>query len=490
MAPMVDRYALRRWNLRFHGGLFAAVFLYSCSMQECQEFRRNTPTMNDNRPSPSERCFRSPAIESVLRDVSERIADSELAWLFNNCFPNTLDTTVRSHEDADGRPDTFVITGDIDAMWLRDSTAQVWPYLPYAAQDPALRLLLQGVLNRQVRCVLLDPYANAFNSDTEHVSHWVTDMTEMRPGVHERKYELDSLCAVLRLSLGYWEATRDSTPFDSSWNAAMDLILQTIRVEQVGAEEYPRSPYHFLRPSDQPQNVVGPGHPGRRCGLSRSPFRPSDDPTLLPYLVPANAMAVVGLRGLMRLWAEACPRPDAAQNAQRLADDIDMALENAAVYAHPQHGEIYAYEVDGFGSAYCMDDANVPSLLSLPYLGFCDRSEARYQRTRACVLSGDNPYYSEGRAGSGIGGPHVGIGWIWPMSITLQALTSTSEDEIRHCLKLLKTTHSGTGFMHETFWKDDPTRYTRSWFAWANTLFGELIVMLDRDWPGLLRQPL
>jgi meiotically up-regulated gene 157 (Mug157) protein len=449
--------------------------------------------MNDNRPPLSQRRFQSSAIDEAIRDVSGRIADPELAGLFANCFPNTLDTTVTTGEDADGRPDTFVITGDIDAMWLRDSTAQVWPYLPFADRDSRLRSLLQGVLNRQARCILLDTYANAFYQDGSQQSDWETDQTEMRPGVHERKYELDSLCAALRLSLGYWEATHDATPFDAHWNAAMDAVVRTIRAEQAGTDEMPGSPYRFQRQSNRPTETLaldGQGQPARRCGLSRSPFRPSDDAAMLPFLVPANAMAVVGLRGLARLWTEASPRPEAAQDARALADEIDAAIQSHAVVTHPRHGRMYAYEIDGFGATYLMDDANVPSLLSLPYLGFCASDDPLYASTRKFVLSTDNPYYAEGTAGKGVGGPHVGVGWIWPMSITMQALTSRSEDEIVGCLRLLKDTHAGTGFIHETFWKDDPAQFTRTWFAWANTLFGELIVTVDRTWPGLLKRTL
>ena len=175
-----------------------------------------------------------------------------------------------------------------------------------------------------------------------------------------------------------------------------------------------------------------------------------------------------------------------ANKAASLAETIDHGLRHHATVNHPTHGEILAYEIDGFGGQYLMDDANVPSLLSLPYLGYCAKDTPLYQRTRDFVLSRDNPYYAKGAAGRGIGGPHVGPGWIWPMSITMQALTSGSDEEIADCLRLLKTTHAGTGFIHETFWKDDPAQYTRPWFAWANTLFGELIVTLHRERPHLL----
>jgi meiotically up-regulated gene 157 (Mug157) protein len=101
--------------------------------------------------------------------------------------------------------------------------------------------------------------------------------------------------------------------------------------------------------------------------------------------------------------------------------------------------------------------------------------------------STSNPYFFKGSAAEGIGGPHVGLDMIWPMSIIMCALTSTDQEEIRQCLRWLKTTHADTGFIHEAFNKDNPAQFTRSWFAWANSLFGELIVKLSRERPSLLR---
>jgi meiotically up-regulated gene 157 (Mug157) protein len=169
-----------------------------------------------------------------------------------------------------------------------------------------------------------------------------------------------------------------------------------------------------------------------------------------------------------------------------LSDEIDLGIGKHGIHRHPAHGDVYAYEVDGLGSRVFMDDANVPSLLGLPYLGYCERSDAIYQRTLAYVLSCDNGFYSEGAAGRGIGGPHVGVGWIWPMSIIMRGLTSSDDAEIVACVEMLKATHAGTGFMHEAFWKDDASRFTRSWFAWANALFGELILKVLSERPHLL----
>ncbi|CAN5635268.1 glycoside hydrolase family 125 protein [soil metagenome] len=448
------------------------------------------PKLKSRRPAPAKRCFTSPGVEAAIAAISSRIKDPELAWLFANCFPNTLDTTIDHGTDQQGRPDTFIITGDIDAMWLRDSTNQVWPYLPFASQDPALRLLLEGTIRRQAKCVLLDPYANAFYKDASRESHWQKDETEMRPGVHERKYELDSLCAVLRLACGYYHATGDISPFDATWRRSVKAILHTISLQQAGLGEKTYLDYRFARSGNNPNDTIpfGAGHPARRCGLSKSPFRPSDDGSLLPFPVAANAMAVVSLRQLVGLLRALGTPAALALQAEKLAAEIASAIQTQGIVRHPRHGRIYAYEVDGFGSYYLMDDANIPSLLSLPYLGFVNVNSPLYQRTRAFLLSEANPYFFKGRSGQGIGGPHIGQGYIWPMALTMQAITSTSRAEIIQCLRTLKHCHAGTGFMHETFWKDDPKRFTRPWFAWANTIFGELIVLLDQKHPEILRR--
>ncbi|MCC5848268.1 MAG: glycoside hydrolase family 125 protein [Verrucomicrobia bacterium] len=425
------------------------------------------------RPPPERRCFRSAVVDALIDETVARIDDPELAWLFSNCFPNTLDTTVDFGRDREGRPDTFIITGDIDAMWLRDSTNQVWPYLPLMERDPALCDMVEGLVRRQAACILLDPYANAFYKDGTRVSKWESDITEMRPGVHERKYELDSLCAFLRLSAGLYRHCPDTGVFDDKWREALQLVVDTIRHEQAGHVEGPPA-YTFQRRDKNPTETLqdGVGFPLRRCGMSRSPFRPSDDATIFGYLVPANAMAVVTLRAVADIPAAAFLAGD--MNA--LADEIDRAIHAHGIVAHPEYGRVFAYEVDGRGSVLFMDDANVPSLLSLPYLGYVDAGDPVYQNTRRLVLGEGNPFFARGTAARGIGGPHVGPGWIWPMSLILQGLTSRDLREIDEILQTLKRTHAGTGFMHESFWKDDPTRFTRPWFAWVNTLFGELVL--------------
>jgi meiotically up-regulated gene 157 (Mug157) protein len=439
---------------------------------------------SSRRPPLAERRFTSAAVESTLERVSQDIADPEMAWLFQNCFPNTLDTTV-DFGQADGKPDTFVITGDIEAMWLRDSTAQVWPYLPLISQDRELQDLIVGVIHRQTRCILIDPYANAFNKEAGE-SPWAEDLTEMKPELHERKWEIDSLCYPIRLAHAYWKDTGDTTPFDEEWLEAMGLVLQTFREQQ---RKEGRGPYKFQRVTGWQTDTVagaGYGNPVRPVGLIVSIFRPSDDATTFPFLVASNHFAVVSLLQLAEMVRTIRGESAFASECEALAQEVREALSAHAVVSHPDHGEVWAYEVDGFGNRHHMDDANIPSLLSLAYLGACAPDDPLYRRTRAFVLSEANPYYFRGQAGDGVGGPHVGLEMIWPLGITMRALTSTDDGEIARCLRMLKEGHGGTGFMHESFHQDDPTRFTREWFAWANTLFGELILKVHRERPHLL----
>ncbi|MDB5324941.1 MAG: Tat pathway signal protein, partial [Phycisphaerales bacterium] len=318
------------------------------------------------RPPVADRRFVSEAVERTIEDVTKAIADPELAWLFSNCLPNTLDTTVTLGHDAAGRPDAFVITGDIPAMWLRDSTNQVWPYLTLVKGDADLLDLFRGLINRQAACVRLDPYANAFYRESDEVGHWESDHTEMQPGVHERKYELDSLCAVLRLACGFYFETGDSSCFDSDWLKSIELILQTIRHEQAGSEEQGDTPvYQFRRTTPFASDTLtnqGRGNPFTRTGMSRSTFRPSDDATTFQHLVPANAMAVVGLRDLVRLLNELKLAPHLATDAAALADEIDAGIRQHALIKHPVFDTVFAYEVDGYGGITLMDDANMPGL--------------------------------------------------------------------------------------------------------------------------------
>lgn len=438
------------------------------------------------RPPISERKFVSEAIETKIVEMKKNIKDEELSWLFENCFPNTLDTTV-THKLIAGKPDTFVITGDINAMWLRDSSAQVWPYLQFINEDKKLKDLIAGVINRQTKCILIDPYANAFN-DGPGESQWKNDITDMKPELHERKWEVDSLCYPIRLAYGYWKTTNDVSVFDEDWKSAMKLVLKTFKEQQ---RKDGRSPYKFMRETAWATDSLplgGYGNPTNPVGLIVSSFRPSDDATTFSFLVPSNHFVVISLRQLTEICTDVIGDKSFANGCKSQADEVEEALNQFTIAEHLNFGKIFPYEVDGYGNKLFMDDANVPSLLSLPYFNSIFLDDEVYKNTRKFLFSKNNPYYFEGKAGNGIGGPHAGLGKIWHLSVIMRGITSTDENEIVECIILLKSTHANTGFMHESFDKDDATKFTRSWFAWANTLFGEFILKVHKEHPHLLQK--
>ena len=433
----------------------------------------------NNRPSAENRLFTSSAVESKIREVVSLLTNKRLAWMFVNCFPNTLDTTVNfTDKDENGNPDTFVFTGDIHAMWLRDSGAQVFPYIHLANSDKHLQRMLAGVLLRQFKCLSIDPYANAFNLTPNPKGEWMKDMTKMIPELHERKWEIDSPCYVLRLAYEYWNTTGDESVFGGSWLKAVEQIVSTFRDQQ---RQDGRGNYRFQRRTERQLDTMsndGWGSPVKPVGLIASAFRPSDDATTLLFLIPSNFMAVTQLRHAAEILTKVNRNADLANACLSLADEVETALKEYAIHHHPKYGSIYAYEVDGFGNQLLMDDANVPSLLAMAYLGDVDVNDPIYQNTRRFVWSDDNPYFFRGKAGEGIGGPHIGYDMPWPMSIMMKAFTSQDDAEIKHCIEMLMQTDAGTGFMHESFHKDDANKFTRKWFAWQNTLFGELIISL------------
>jgi len=446
---------------------------------------------NGSRPLPDKRKFVSPAIEQVIRETKNKLKDKELATIFKNCFPNTLDTTVTVSTTGNGKPDTFIITGDITAMWLRDSSAQVWPYLPYAAKDEALTTLFHGLIGRQARCILIDPYANAFMCDPKKVTdleYTIKDDPLMKiPGVAERKWEIDSLCYPLRLAHGYWKETGCKAPFDDEWREAMHLVVKTFKEQQ---RKNGDGPYHYPYGSKN-----GTGAPTKKVGLIHSGFRPSDDACDLPFLIPSNLFAATSLRQLAAMGGSVGLDGVFCDECSALADEIDAA---AAQYGKCQRNgtTVWAYEVDGFdGSDHVrfMDDANVPSLLGLPYLGICAMNDPLYRATRAAVWNDQNSSFFKGsfqvngKDIEGIGSlAHTGQGYIWPMSLIMRALTSTDSHEIARSLAVLQATTAGTYFMHESFDKDDPGHFSRPWFAWANTLFGELVLDVVKRNPELV----
>lgn len=414
---------------------------------------------------------------AISRQVEQTVADlqkikPELASLFKNGYSNTLDTTVERMDDGT----TFVITGDIPAMWLRDSSAQVRPYIRLAREDRELAEMIRGLIWRQARCLLKDPYANAFNRDGNGHGHH-QDRTEMGPWIWERKFELDSLCYPVQLLQDYYEATGDQSVFTEEVHAMLAIVVRTMQTEQYHDE---RSPYSFERddiilPSDT-LPFAGRGTRTNVTGMVWSGFRPSDDACQFGYLVPANMFAVVILRHLAVFAESFFADAKLAERARKLEAEIVFGIETYGTFQHPRYGAIYAYETDGYGNYNLMDDANVPSLLSMPYLGYCSYDDPKYLRTRQFVLSEDNPYYYNGRYAAGVGSPHTPPGYVWHIGLIMQGLTATDKQEQLALLEQLLATTGGTELMHESFDPDHPDQFTREWFGWANSLVGQFIL--------------
>lgn len=393
-----------------------------------------------------------------------------LAPLAKKCYLNTIETTVKKCDNGD----YFVITGDIPALWLRDSSAQLRPYAIHCRESEELREIFRGVIRRHAFYVNLDPYSNAFNEVSHDEAH--TDDTDFSsPYIWERKYEVDSLCASVYLVADYFDVTEDRSIFTESLHCMFRNIVDTFIKEQ---NHNTNSGYYFRRTDCAETDTMpcnGKGNPTAYTGMTWSGFRPSDDRCLYNYLIPANMMAVVAMKKTAELLLTAYNDKEYADKCRILADEIKDGIEKYGTYMHPVYGKIYAYETDGLGNYRLMDDANSPSLLSAPYLGFCDVNDPVYQNTRSFILSESNPFYFTGKAAKGIGSPHTGENMIWHISLIMQILTSTSEQEKQECLKMLSETHAGTYFMHESFNKDDASDFTRTWFAWANSLFAQML---------------
>ena len=406
------------------------------------------------------------SVTAHIDKVCARLEKSspKLAQLYRNCFPNTIATTIQEQEDGS----LFVITGDIPAMWLRDSAPQVDHYIPLAG-DPEVASIVRRVVEKQFKYVLIDPYANSFNPAPNGEGH-ITDIPRNGPWVFERKYEIDSLCYPLWLCYRYWKATGDDAVL-AQLPAVVETILGVWRTEQHHVE---KSPYRFTRTDCPYQDTIhnnGMGAPVAYTGMTWSGFRPSDDACTYGYLIPSNMFAVVVLGYAAEMLGD---HPLAAE-ALALRAEIQEGLKKFATVEHPVHGTVYACEVDGMGNYLLMDDANIPSLISAPYLGYTTTDDPIYRNTRKMLLSSDNPYYYEGKCAKGIGSPHTPPHYVWHMALAMQGMTSDNKEEMKAILDMLTTCDGGTGYMHEGFHVDDPTVFTRPWFTWPDSLFCEFV---------------
>lgn len=412
-----------------------------------------------------------PEIVTQTADEIEACLDESLKRTFRNCYLNTLTTTTSLLDDGT----TFIITGDIAAMWLRDSSAQVKHYLPLVPRDAQVERIIKGLIKRQIKYINIDPYANAFNVEPNSFG-MKEDVTVQNPWVWERKYEIDSLCYPMQLAYQFWKLSGDVNIFDDSYKHAMRTIINTWKIEQYHCE---KSRYSFERrncPITDTLSNKGIGAPVVFTGMTWSGFRPSDDACVYGYNIPSNMFAVVVL-GYMEEIARTVYLDDKlALDALNLKIEIDNGINAYGIIKHKDFGKIYAFETDGMGNYNLMDDANVPNLLSIPYLGYRAADDKIYENTRRFVLSGQNEYFCKGEFASGLGSPHTPHRYIWPIGLIMQAITSTEREEVEKLIQVIIHTDAGTQYMHESFDPDNPYQYTRSWFAWANSLFAELIM--------------
>lgn len=410
-------------------------------------------------------------IRKIGADLSNKIDDIKLKKIFYNCFINTMETTVEYNEE---NIDTFIITGDIPAMWLRDSTSQIEHYLPFINEHDGLKKLFIGLINRQVFCILHEPYANAFNK-TANGQKWDNDITKDSPWVWERKYEIDSLCFPVRLIYKYWKKSNDSSFFNDEIKNMFYKIIETWKIEQ---NHFENSDYSFQRLNCSPTDTLsnkGLGDLVSYTGMTWSGFRPSDDACKYNYLIPSNMFATVVLGYISEISETIFNDIKLKNAADELKYQIEEGINKFAIIHTEEFGDIYAYEVDGLGNFNLMDDANVPSLLSIPYIGYKDINDKIYQNTRKFILSKNNPYYYEGSVAKGIGSPHTPPEYIWHISLSMQGLTTKNEFEINSLINTLINSDGNTGYMHEGFDCNDSTKFTREWFSWSNSLFADFI---------------
>lgn len=413
------------------------------------------------------------SIEQILVEVKKQFKEEpKIYQIFENCYTNTLDTTVKSLEDGT----SYVITGDIPAMWLRDSVAQLRPYLILAKEDKGIADILVGLVRRQFMYINIDPYANAFNEEANG-NCWEKDETKMNDWLWERKYETDSLCYPIQFAYLIWKNTGREDHFDETFTEGVKKILRVFRTEQ---EHEEKSPYRFIRRNTYFTDTLSRDGKGALVksgiGMTWSGFRPSDDACTYGYLVPSNMFAVVVLGYLEEIAENVLKNGNLSEEARELKNQIYEGIENYAVTKKEGYGEVYAYEADGFGQFNLMDDANVPSLLSMSYIGYKGRDESVAENTRKLILSEANPYYYKGTKADGIGSPHTPVGYIWHISLAMQGLTAETKEEKKRIIDLLAATDGGKLLMHEGFHADDDTKYTREWFSWANAMFSELVL--------------
>ncbi|KAH8592450.1 hypothetical protein B0O99DRAFT_629761 [Bisporella sp. PMI_857] len=463
------------------------------------------------RPVPACRTFNSSIVEDTVTSMKSVIKDPDLYRLFENSFPNSLDTAVKwkgvsannSEEEL-----TFLITGDINAMWLRDSANQMQSYLPLVKADTShdsLASLYRGVINLQARYVIAAPFCNSFQPPSE--SGLPPSKNQDRPDTYtpdvstnvafECKYELDSLAAFLEISTNYYEATGDIEFFRKfQWVNAIKTILATTESLLVGTYSANGSvntiPYTWQRETTSATETLsnsGRGNPVQEgTGLIRSAFRPSDDSTIYQLFIPANMMFSRYLDAASEIMAAIGGQRNLANHMYNFSQSVRSAITKHGIVSDPVYGNVYAFEVDGFGSANRMDDANIPSLLSAPFFGYLNVSDPVYRNTRKFILSKDNPYFMRGPVINAVGGPHAGLGQAWPMASIIRIFTSSDIHEIKDQLREIVSSTAGLGLIHESIDSFNQNKWSRQWFSWANGLFGQCLLDLKERLPSILQE--
>lgn len=467
---------MQQFQLPQKSPLLSFLLVFSFMLSGAHADGTQQPAM---RVAREKRRFVSEAVEREIVLVKQKIADPELARIFEMSYPNTLDTTVTTGT-RDGKPDTFIITGDINAMWLRDSSAQVQGYIQFCKEDAHLAEMIAGLIHRQAACILIDPYANAFMYEASKTSSpHSKDRIEMRPGVFERKWEVDSLAYCIRLAYQYWKVTGTTAAFDQEWKDAMHLVVATMRDQQ---REKSQGLYHFFPGSRK--EPYGP--PMKPTGMTCTMFRCSDDAATYLFNIPDNLFAATSLHQLAEMADALMPDDGLAADCRALAAQVEKGIEEYGTVTDPKWGKHYVYECDGMGHTLLMDDAGLPNLLSIPYFSPSLAGNPVVLASRRWALSPEDPWYITGTAGEGLGSVHKGKGNIWSLGLIARAITSTDDAEITSNLIMLKRSSAGTGFIHESFKKDDPSKFSRKWFAWANNLFGEMVIKVARERPALL----
>lgn len=412
------------------------------------------------------------SVQTFMDKMEALCIDEHPRWAenFKAGFANTLLTTVRRYDDGT----TFLLTGDIPAMWLRDSTAQFRPYLVIAKEDKDIRDMIAGLVKRQFRYINMDPYANAFNEEANNKGHQ-SDDTEMTPWIWERKYEIDSLCYPVQLAYLLYKQTGETSQFNEDFHEGVKKILEVWKTEQ----NHENSPYSFERDTTRLEDTLshdGKGTPVAETGMTWSGFRPSDDACIYGYLVPSNMFAVVVLGYIEEIYSTLFNEPNIVEEAKQLRLEIDKGIKEHAIVKNAAGEDIFAYEVDGLGGYSIMDDSNVPSLMAAPYLGYCAKDHDFYLNTRQTLLSKENPYFYEGKFAKGIGSSHTPENYVWPIALSIEGLTTDDKAEKERILNLLVDCDGGTNLMHEGFDVDNPNNFTRDWFSWANMMFCELVM--------------